>query len=330
MARSAEPNRKKAYSVDLRWRVVYQRIAVNLPFKDIAANLNIAISTAYRTYSIFERTGTVDPQERSTRVELRKLDRAEELYVIGFILEHASIYLHEVCQEVKECFGLVVSPSTICKLLKRYGVTRKKIRQVAKRRCNALRGAFMAQTFLFKRDMFVWADETGTDKRDQLRKYGYSLRGTRPIYHRLLHRGQRVNAVEAITSCGLLAVELTKSTVNGDFFFDFLRGTLIPRMMPFDGLNPHSILVLDNCSVHHVHEVKSLLEAAGIVVLFLPPYSPDLNPIEEAFSYVKQYLRRHDYLLQAVTDPTDVIKQAFHSISKEHCNGWISHSSYTL
>ncbi len=59
----------------------------------------------------------------------------------------------------------------------------------------------------------------------RLKKYGYSLRGTRPIYPRILHRGQRVNAVAAITSCGLLAVELTKSTVNGDFFFDFLRGT---------------------------------------------------------------------------------------------------------
>ena len=76
----------------------------------------------------------------------------------------------------------------------------------------------MAQTFLFKRDMFVWVDETGTDKRDQLRKYGYALRGVAPEYHRFLSRGHRVNAIAAITSSGLLALELTKDNVNGDTF----------------------------------------------------------------------------------------------------------------
>ena len=149
MARLTEPCRRKAYSVDLRWRVVYQRIAINLPFKDIAANLNIATSTAYRTYMLFERTEKVEPKDSSSgREELRKLDRREELYVI---LDSPSVYLHvhEVCQEVREYFELAISPS-ISKLLRKYGVTRKKIRQVAKQRCDALRGAFMAQTFLFK------------------------------------------------------------------------------------------------------------------------------------------------------------------------------------
>ena len=161
MALSAEPCRKKAYSVDIRWRIVYQRIATNLPFASIAKNLNIAVSTAYRTYLLFERTGSVDPLDRSSgREELRKLDRSSELYIVGLVLENPSIYLHEVCQEVKQCFDIAVSPATICKLLKRYGVTRKKIRQVASQRNDALRGAFM----------FVWVDETGTDKRDQLRK----------------------------------------------------------------------------------------------------------------------------------------------------------------
>jgi len=178
--------------------------------------------------------------------------------------------------------------------------------------------------------MYVWLDETGTDKRDQLRKYGYAFRGVTPVYHRLLRRGDRINAIAAITSSGLLAVELTKATVNGDNFFDFIRSTLIPLMRPFDGVSPHSVLIMDNCSVHHVNEVREVLQQAGIIVLFLPPYSPDLNPLEEAFSYIKQYLRKHDELLQAIRDPRDVIMQAFHSITAEHCNSWISHASYVL
>ncbi len=58
-------------------------------------------------------------------------------------------------------------------------------------------------------------------------------------------------------------------------------------MNSFDGTSSKSVIVLDNCSIHHVPEVIKLLEDAGILVMFLPPYSPDFNPIEETFSSVK-------------------------------------------
>ena len=134
----------------------------------------------------------------------------------------------------------------------------------------------MSQTFMFQQNMFVWLDESGADRRDSLRKFGYALRGTTPVSHRFLCRGQRVNAIAAITAEGVLATEITKGSLNGEKFFDFLRGTLIPKIRAFDGSSSHSVLVLDNCSVHHIPDVTELLSNA--VVLFLPPYSPDLNP----------------------------------------------------
>ena len=101
-------------------------------------------------------------------------------------------------------------------------------------------------------------------------------------------------------------------------------------MMPYNGTNPHSVLILDNCSVHHIHEVKDLLHQAGIVVLYLPPYSPDLNPIEEAFNYVKSYLRKHDPILQSGVPIPTIIKAAFESITHDQCNAWITDSGYSL
>ena len=178
--------------------------------------------------------------------------------------------------------------------------------------------------------MFVWADETGSNNRNCIRKYRYALRGQTPVCQRILSRGKGINAVSAISSSGILATENTTGTINGDFFFDYLRGELLPRMQPFNGDNKHSILVLDNCSIHHIPEVKDLVEKAGILLLFLPAYSPDLNPIEEAFSFVKQYLRQHDTVLQASTNPIDIIKHAFQSITPSHCNSWITHSGYIL
>ena len=117
---------------------------------------------------------------------------------------------------------------------------------------------------------------------------------------------------------------MTLSTINGEFFFDYLRGTLLPQMKPFDGQNPESIL--DNCSSHHTQEVKDIVQQARILLMFLPVYSPDLNPIEEAFSFVKQYLRQHDELLQAIPDFSSIVQHAFDTISPDHCNSWITHS----
>ena len=80
-------------------------------------------------------------------------------------------------------------------------------------------------------------------------------------------------------------------------------------------------MILDNCSIHHVPEVTEHFREAGIVI-FLPPYSPDLNPIEELFSCVKYYLKRHDELLHAF-DAIYIIQAAFDAISPDQCTAWI-------
>ncbi len=59
-------------------------------------------------------------------------------------------------------------------------------------------------------------------------------------------QGERINAIAAIATSGLVALELTTSTINGDNFYDFARGSLIPNMLPFDGVNPRSVVVMDN------------------------------------------------------------------------------------
>ena len=187
----------------------------------------------------------------------------------------------------------------------------------------------MAQALLFRKDLFVWVDETGCDRRNYIRKYGYAIRGHTPVSHHLLVRGKRISAITAMATDGLVGVELVTGTTNAEIFFDFLRGTLIPQMNSFDGIAPKSIAIMDNCSIHHVASVKQLFINAGVLLFFLPPYSPDYNPIEELFSYVKYYLKEHDRLLQTVTDPSSIIKAAFTSVTAELCQAWIGHSGYS-
>lgn len=166
-------------------------------FKDIAKRLNITTSTVYHQ---FECTGDVQPVSHESRPEMRALDEHSELTIIGMILNDPTLYLDELCQRVLDVTGMSVSPPTVCRLMRRYGITRKRIRQVALQRCDALRGAFMAQCTVFSRNQLVWVHETGSDKRDHIRKYGYSIRETTPVTHRLLVRGQRVNAIAALSA----------------------------------------------------------------------------------------------------------------------------------
>ena len=154
---SAEPGRKRAYSTDVRLQVVYQQIGMGLRFYEIAKNLNIAISTAYCIFKQFEISGDIAvPDTQKSRQELRSLDEHSELIVIGLILETPTLYLHEICQTIQEVTSISVSQATICRLLKRYGFLRKKLKQVALQRCYELRGAFMAHCSLFSRDQSGW------------------------------------------------------------------------------------------------------------------------------------------------------------------------------
>lgn len=184
----------------------------------------------------------------------------------------------------------------------------------------------MAEVSFFTIDQLVWLDETGCDKRDHVRKMGYSMKGDRPVYHSILHRGQRVSAIAAMCCEGVIALELQEGTFNGDKFMEFLTCILIPQMCQFDGSSPRSVLVMDNCTIHHVSPALKMLSDAGILALFLPPYSPDLNPVEELFSYVKYYLKQHDEILQTVNDLKPLIKAAFSSVTSQDCLGWIYHS----
>ena len=76
----------------------------------------------------------------------------------------------------------------------------------------------------------------------------------------------------------------------GKTFLDFIR-CLIPVLVPFDGVSPNSIVVMDNASIHHVDSVVETILSVGALVRFLPPYSPDMNPIEEVFGEVKHLLQ---------------------------------------
>ena len=120
-----------------------------------------------------------------------------------------------------------------------------------------------AQTRSDKEENPAFCSATGKDGRDCLRRFGYALKGQTPQCSQVFRRGTRLSAIAAISTSGLVGYELHTGSVRGEEFHDFVRGTLIPNMNPYDGEADNSILVMDNCSIHHVEEIVELLQRAG-------------------------------------------------------------------
>lgn len=138
----------------------------------------------------------------------------------------------------------------------------------------------------------------------------------------------RVSGIAMISTSGLLDVSVVKGTIDGDKFHDLVLKHLLPQLMPFDGVNAHSAVVLDNCSVHHVEGVTSMIEEVDALAHFLPPYSPDFNPIKETFSKVKTEMKNMEASMPDVLDIETM--SAFASTTPRDCQGWnLNNSIYT-
>lgn len=243
------------------------------------------------------------------------------------VLEKPTAYLREICTDLFIKTGTTISESAICRFLQRNNFSRKKLHTIAKQRNDELRSSFTSDCEIYSPDMMVFVDETGSDNRDAMRRIGYALRGQRATSMRLLCRGKRVN-------CGCRGHKWsghsTTGSLNGDAFCKFLECSLLPQLLPFDGVNPRSVVFLDNASIHHVSRAVQLIHSVGALVHFLPAYSPDLNPIEELFSKVKSVLKDNDQAIQWIGDDcaTDIVQAAFSSVSSDDCFGWFQHAVY--
>ncbi|KAF0703187.1 hypothetical protein AaE_015503 [Aphanomyces astaci] len=127
-------------------------------------------------------------------------------------------------------------------------------------------------------DQLVFVDETSKDGRNALRKYAWSKRNTKAIVELPFARGERVSALAAFTTSGFLAWEYTDGTFDREKF----HGAMVKSIIPY--LNawplPRSILILDNAKIHMYNELQEAVHSKGALLFFLPPYSPQLNPIE--------------------------------------------------
>jgi len=114
-------------------------------------------------------------------------------------------------------------------------------------------------------------------------------------------------------------VYLAEGTVNSTKFEEFIEFSLLPLLNPFLWSNKHSVVVMDNASIHHVDNVHDLIKAqASGKLIYLPPYSPDLIPVEEVISQAKSMIKENDLLFQVSDIPRVLLLTAFSMVTKEN------------
>ena len=144
-------------------------MVLRLTYADIAKRLNVDPSTVWRTVSLFNQTGSVTKRKYDSTNLPRNLTDVIQFLLFQLIMERPGIYLRELQAEVLSLTGLELGASSICQFFHAQGITRQKMQLVAEQRDEDLRMTFVAEVSIYKADMFIFLDETGTDRRDALR-----------------------------------------------------------------------------------------------------------------------------------------------------------------
>ena len=131
----------------------------------------------------------------------------------------------------------------------------------------------------------VFIDETGTST-DMARRRGRGKRGCRVIGRVPWGHWKTMTFVAGLRQDGITAPFVIDCAMNGAIFIEYIRQCLAPTLKPGD------IVVMDNLPAHKSERIREIIEAAGAELRYLPPYSPDLNPIEQAFAKLKAHLRK--------------------------------------
>lgn len=184
-------------------------------------------------------------------------------------------------------------------------------------RVQKLRFAHRDWTFTVDPDNLVFVDETGMHL-GFTRCYGRAPQGQRLYDCEPGNRGQNISLIGGMSIDGLVATMTIPGSINTDVFLFYIQEILILQLWA------GAIVLMDNLPVHHATVIREAIEAAGAKLIFLPPYSPDLSPIELCWSKLKQLLRSAKARTCEVLDLalTDIINN---HISSDDALGWFAH-----
>ncbi len=168
-------------------------------------------------------------------------------------------------------------------------------------------------------DKLIFIDETGASTK-MVRPRGRCLRGQRLVAPVPWGHWKTTTFTAGLRNSALVAPFLLDGPMDGEAFLAYVEQVLVPALSQGD------IVVMDNLPAHKVSGVRQLIEAAGADLLYLPPYSPDLNPIELAFAKLKAHLRKAAE--RTVPGLWQLIARLLGEFTPQQCAAFLRHDGY--
>lgn len=169
------------------------------------------------------------------------------------------------------------------------------------------------------REKFVFLDESGINT-NLIRRYGRSVGKTRVVDSAPFSTQKNITILSAIRLNGPFACTEYEGGTTKERFLDYVKNKLLPEIHKGD------YIIMDNLRTHHCKGVEEMIRAAGAIPLYLPPYSPEWNPIEKMWSKMKAILRK--LRIRVRKDLIPAVQQTLSCVLPSDCNGWFCCSGY--
>ena len=190
---------------------------------------------------------------------------------------------------------------------------------IASERDEAARAAWRAASALWDASALVFVDETGSQT-NMTPRTSRAPRGQRAYGHAPRNHGKNTTLIAALSAAGMGAAMTLEGAADADAFVAYLAHFLAPTLVP------GQVVVMDNLSVHKDKRVAPLIAEARCRLAYLPAYSPDMTPIEQAFSKIKACLRRVEARTREALE--EAITSALATITAADATGWFTACGY--
>ena len=273
----------KPYSYDLRVRVI-ELIEAGSSRREAAELYGISPSVVVIWAQRWKQTGSISAKPSGGSIS--PLEEHAE-FLLGLIVEQPDLTLDEVVVAMSKA-GIVGSRTAVWRFYERHDISFKKtLYAEEQRRADVVRARrrWMREQGMFDPARLVFIDETCTNTA-MVRLRGRAPRGERLVDYAPHGAWKTVTFVGALRQRGMTAPFVIEGAMNGPMFLAYVRQCLVPT------LKRGETVLMDNLPVHKVAGVAEAIQAAGAMLIYLPKYSPDLNPIELAFSKLKAHLRK--------------------------------------
>ena len=241
------------------------------------------------------------------------------LDVEKYVNAHPTFYIEELQQHLRSKFPDLknTSDSTICRALNfDLRLTRKKLTKAAREAApEEIKNYYDKLKAIYSfPEQLVFIDETSKDGRDAFRRYARSKRGTKAVVRLPFSRGNRVSVLAALDYTGFMSWKCTRGTYSRKRFHHAFSEKIVPHLNPWPG--PRSIVIMDNAKIHMFKELEDAVHQCGARLIYLPPYSPELNPIEVCFGQLKRWIQKNANLVFPLY-PEKVLDVAMRACTKD-------------